>query len=168
MKKKEPNSRPAHEKAPKQVFLEIFVQKHGRGFMYRALAKTEWGQQITVEGYASGSQKEVERVVQKRVQKVIDDHRKRRAKEVSGEPTIGTGENSVLQPAADEQFGVTETVYDRPPENASSEEMTRLIQSALEMPITVSYTMAEIEKSRSLKITYTLKPSTLENGSEKS
>jgi|GEM_PF-2674976 len=167
-KKSKPDTRPPQEKAPQQVFLEIFVQPHGRGFMYRALAKTEWGQQITVEGYASGSQKEVERVVQKRVQKVIDDHRKRRAKAGLEETKNGTVGNPTLQPAPDEQFGVTETVQELPPENATSEETMRLIQSALEMPMTVSYTLTGTESGRSPQITYTLKPSTPENGSEKS
>ncbi|MBL7978901.1 MAG: hypothetical protein JNN12_11230 [Bacteroidetes Order II. Incertae sedis bacterium] len=149
-KKPETNASPPDSATTKNVFLEIFVQPHGRGFMYRALAKTEWGQQITVEGYAAGSQKEVERVVQKRVQKVLDDQRKQRAHVKAVQ--------AISEPV--ERAELVANVP--PPENHPEGQVQEAIQAMLNSPLTVSYTRESKENGRPRKITYTIKPSNSE------
>lgn len=76
--KRKPSSKGQEKPASNQVYIEIMVHPKDRGFMYRALAVTDWGQKITVEGFTTAPRKELERVVQRRVQKVIDDHKKQR------------------------------------------------------------------------------------------
>ncbi|HCR48687.1 MAG TPA: hypothetical protein DIW24_03595 [Bacteroidetes bacterium] len=150
-KKPKASTSPPDSATKKNVFLEIFVQPHGRGFMYRALAKTEWGQQITVEGYAAGSQKDVERVVQKRIQKVLDDHRKRRAQLEAVEVASELVEK-------EEQL----TNIPSPEDISDGQKVQNVIQEMLSSPITVSYTLESKEKGRPRKITYTIKPDNFE------
>lgn len=72
-----PNSeKPDEAKSTHHVYLEIQVKPKNRGFHYIGIAKPEGMKPIRVEGYASGSQKEVERVVQNRISKILEAQKK--------------------------------------------------------------------------------------------
>lgn len=49
------------------VNVEIFIKALNGGFSYKAVAQDDEGNRYSVEGWASGSQKEVERLVQRKL-----------------------------------------------------------------------------------------------------
>lgn len=145
------------------VFLEILVQGRGKGFMYRALATTAWGQKITVEGWAAGSRKEVERVVQRRIQKIIDEGRKRtQVLQAKQEDATEAPPKEVLHFETACEEG---DLNDAPKPNApaqpveiSEADIAELLQDALDAPMQVSYTTTPIGANQPIRVTYSVKP----------
>jgi hypothetical protein len=182
---KSQNTLPKNELSPKgspdeaptsqHVYLDIQVKAHNRGFHYVAVAKTEKGKTIRLEGWASGSQKEVERTVQTRVSKVIADQQKVEARrmanlnvEHSGETTMEIspttdvveqelGSESVSQievaqiEAAQIEVAQPETIPDEAPQ---------LVQIPITMP-TVTYSVMTNNGEKHIqqaRIRYTITP----------
>lgn len=81
----------------KHVYLHITVRRKNRGFAYRATAHPEGEEQITLEGWSAGSEKEVRKSVQGKIERIMAERKRAGVKAAAKDANLDDSPSAAVE-----------------------------------------------------------------------